>query len=72
MVTITLTPELEQTVTEQVHVVAKPRDLPAELMGTYIFAMLKVSAQDAVPPENIATFCDRMNTLFAASLDTKT
>lgn len=49
------------------HVVAKLRDLPAELTGTRIFAMLKVSAQDAVPPENIAAFCEQMQMLFAAA-----
>ena len=47
------------------HVVAKPRDLGAELAGTRIFAMLKVSAAEAVPPENIAAFCEQMHMLFA-------
>lgn len=48
------------------HVVAKPRDLPAELVGTRIFAMLKVSMEEAIPPEQIAAFCEQMSTLFDA------
>ncbi len=39
------------------HVVAKPHDLPDELRGARIFAMLRPEV-DAVPPEDIAEFCE--------------
>ena len=46
------------------HVIAKPRDLNAELVGTRIFAMLKVGPEEAVPPETVAEFCDQLHKLF--------
>lgn len=39
------------------HIVARPHDLPDELKGSRIFAMLKVTEQDAVPPNEIVQLC---------------
>jgi diadenosine tetraphosphate (Ap4A) HIT family hydrolase len=47
------------------HVVPKPANLPEDLRGPRIFAMLKVSQDEAVPPEEIKEFCER----FAAQWD---
>ena len=46
------------------HVVAKPIDLPEELKGTRIFAMLKVSEQEAVPKEEVKAFCELLRDRF--------
>ena len=40
-----------------VHIVPKPRDLPDELKATRIFACLKVSAKEALPPQDVKAFC---------------
>lgn len=40
-----------------VHVFARPHDWPADLKGGKSFALLKVSAQEAVSPEELSAFC---------------
>ena len=54
-----------------VHVVGKPRDLPAELKGPRIFALLTpegeeapLAAGDIVPPEELRAFCERLRERF--------
>ncbi|MEO6458764.1 MAG: hypothetical protein ABIO92_10925 [Chloroflexia bacterium] len=42
------------------HVVAKAHDLPHELRGPRIFAMLKTDEGDPLPPEEIAEFCNHL------------
>ena len=42
------------------HVVAKPRDLPDELKGTKIFAMINVAEAEALPREEIRAFCEEL------------
>ncbi len=42
------------------HVVAKPRDLPDEFKGTKIFAMINVTEAEALPREEIRTFCEML------------
>jgi diadenosine tetraphosphate (Ap4A) HIT family hydrolase len=49
------------------HVVAKPAELPDELVGTRIFAMLKLSSDKGVQADSIAEFCEQMNNLFISS-----
>ncbi len=49
------------------HVVAKPYVLSAELVGTRIFAMLKVSLEEVIPAETIADFCEQMHILFTTT-----
>jgi len=39
------------------HVFAKPHDLSDEFLGGRSFAFLKVSEQDAIPKEEIVSFC---------------
>jgi diadenosine tetraphosphate (Ap4A) HIT family hydrolase len=43
-----------------VHVVAKPRDLPNDLKGTKIFDMINVTEAEALPREEIRTFCEEL------------
>ncbi len=52
-----------------VHVVAKPHDLPAELRGVRIFDMLKVDEAGAVPPHEIAQFCEALREEFQRAHD---
>ena len=40
-----------------VHLVAKPRDLPDDLKGAKIFALLKVEENKAVPRDEIVRLC---------------
>lgn len=47
-----------------VHVIARPPDLPDELTGTGIFAMLRPTAAAAVPREEIQVFCERLRARF--------
>ena len=42
------------------HLIPKPKDLPDHLKGTRIFAMLQVEDKDAVPPNEIRTFCEHL------------
>jgi diadenosine tetraphosphate (Ap4A) HIT family hydrolase len=42
------------------HVVARPRDLPVELQGTRIFAMINVAEEEAVPRAEICAFCEEL------------
>lgn len=48
-----------------VHIVPKPRDLPDELKATRIFALLKVTPEEAVPPDEVAAFCEMMKERYA-------
>lgn len=48
-----------------VHIVPKPRDLPPELKATRIFALLKVTADEAVPPDEVAAFCGILRERYA-------
>jgi diadenosine tetraphosphate (Ap4A) HIT family hydrolase len=47
-----------------VHIVPKASDLPEELRGPGVFAMLKVSPEDAVPPDELRAFCDTLRNAF--------
>jgi len=47
------------------HVFAKPSHLPDELKGGGSFALLKVSKEEAVPPEEIIAFCELLRRRFA-------
>ena len=40
------------------HIVPKPRNLPDELKATRIFALLKVTAEEALPPQAVKAFCE--------------
>ena len=42
------------------HIVAKSRDLPDEFKGAQIFAMINVSEAEALPREDIRTFCEEL------------
>jgi len=46
------------------HVIAKPYDLPKELWGTNIVAVLKVEEKDAIPREEIKKFCEELKSKF--------
>jgi diadenosine tetraphosphate (Ap4A) HIT family hydrolase len=46
------------------HIFAKPANLPDELKGGRSFAFLKVNAEEAVPPQDIATFCQLLKQRF--------
>jgi len=48
-----------------VHIVAKPYDLPHELRGPRIFAMLKAEETEAIPPEEIADYCILLKSKFS-------
>jgi len=41
-----------------IHIVPKPLDLPAQLIGPGIFARLKVDKERAIPPQELTTFCE--------------
>lgn len=54
-----------------VHVVPKPRDLPVELKGPQVFALIRAddarvppSAGAIVPPDELAPFCERLRASF--------
>lgn len=47
------------------HVFARPYDFPEEMKGGKSFALLKVSAEDAVPPNEIVAFCEILKDKFA-------
>ena len=40
------------------HIVAIPRDLPDELKGTKVFALINVPEAEALPRDDIKTFCE--------------
>lgn len=46
------------------HIVAKPYDLPSELKGTNIFAMIKVEENDSISREEIKEFCEMLRDKF--------
>ena len=46
------------------HVFAKPADFPDELKGGKSFALLKVTAAEAVPAEEIIAFCELLQSRF--------
>ena len=49
-----------------VHVVPKLRDLPEELKGANIFALLgEKVADDAIPPEEVKAVCEELRERFA-------
>jgi diadenosine tetraphosphate (Ap4A) HIT family hydrolase len=50
-----------------VHFVPRARDLPAELTGAKILAMLQATEQDAVPPGEIREFCEHLQSRFEQS-----
>lgn len=47
------------------HVFAKPSDLPDELKGGNSFALLKVIPEEAIPPDEIISFCELLKDKFA-------
>ncbi len=42
------------------HIVARPRDLPDEFKGTKIYAMINITEAEALPREDIKTFCEML------------
>ena len=52
------------------HLVGKPRDLPAELRGVRIFALLK-PGEDTVQPQVVARFCEELREEFAKMEDAR-
>lgn len=48
------------------HVIPRAADLPAELLGTKSFALLKVAEEEAVPRETIRALCESLKREFAA------
>ncbi len=46
------------------HIVPKPHDLPRELRGAKVFAMLKVEEKDAIPRKEIKEFCESLKNKF--------
>lgn len=51
-----------------VHFVPRPKNLPAELMGQGIFALLKIDEAHAVLPETLRTFCEDFREKFDENL----
>lgn len=49
-----------------IHVIARRHDLAQELRGPGIFRMLKVTEAEAVAPDEIKEFCERLREAFAA------
>ena len=47
-----------------VHIVARSADLPHELRGAGIFAMLKTEERGALPPEQIRAYCEHLKVKF--------
>ena len=48
------------------HIFAKPHEFPEELKGGKSFALLKVTAEEAVPAEEIIAFCALLKNRFSA------
>ena len=42
------------------HIVAIPNDLPDELKGTKVFAMINVTETEALPREEVKAFCEAL------------
>jgi diadenosine tetraphosphate (Ap4A) HIT family hydrolase len=49
-----------------IHVVPKPIDLPDEVKGPRIFARLDISAEQAIPAQELTTFCEEFTHKFLA------
>jgi len=47
------------------HIFAKPSDFPDELKGGKSFALLKVTPEEATPPDDIIVFCQLLKDRFA-------
>src|SRR5687768_4937675 len=47
------------------HIFAKPHGFPEELKGGKSFALLKVPIEEAVPPNDIISFCESIKSKFA-------
>ena len=47
------------------HVFAKPSNLPSEFKGGGSFALLKVTPEKAVPPNELISFCESLKDKFA-------
>jgi diadenosine tetraphosphate (Ap4A) HIT family hydrolase len=50
------------------HVFAKPHGFPEELKGGKSFALLKVLAEEAVPPKDIIAFCQLLKNRFEGQM----
>jgi diadenosine tetraphosphate (Ap4A) HIT family hydrolase len=46
------------------HVIAKPKDLAPELRGAKIFALLKAQPNEAISPEIVKEFCEKLKDKF--------
>jgi diadenosine tetraphosphate (Ap4A) HIT family hydrolase len=57
--------EMEQFRHIHIHLFAKPANLPDELKGARSFALLKVTPEEAVPPDEIISFCESLKARFA-------
>jgi diadenosine tetraphosphate (Ap4A) HIT family hydrolase len=51
-----------------VHIFARPADLPEELKGGHSFALLKVTPEEAVPPNEVISFCELLKNKLAYTL----
>jgi diadenosine tetraphosphate (Ap4A) HIT family hydrolase len=56
--------ELEHFKHVHFHVIPRAADMPAHLLGTQSFALLKVSETDAVPPAEIRWLCGLLSRAF--------
>jgi diadenosine tetraphosphate (Ap4A) HIT family hydrolase len=57
--------EMEHFRHVHIHIFARPFDLPEELKGGHSFALLKVTLEAAVPPNEIIAFCTLLKNKFA-------
>jgi hypothetical protein len=60
--------ELEHFQHIHFHIFAKPSNFPDELKGGNSFALLKVTPDEAVPPDEIITFCQLLKDKFSQPL----
>lgn len=56
--------EMEHFRHVHIHVFARPAGFPEELKGGRSFALLKVTAEEAVPPGEIISFCELLRDKF--------
>jgi hypothetical protein len=49
-----------------IHVVPRPVDLPAELTGPRVFALLAVDAEHAIASQELTAFCEAFTRKFQA------